>query len=94
MHGFAAKRPVADRVAQLRIGDQVHVERRGDEWVAVDDEGVLGHLRWQAAYDGRPDVNGMMIHFPAHGILRIRRLVLDAEGDVKDVGGEVVPIDS
>jgi hypothetical protein len=92
MHGFAAKRPVADRVAELRIGDEVRVERREDGWVAVDAEGVLGHLRWQAAYDDRPDVNGMMIHFSARGILRVRRLVLDADGKVKDVGGEVAPI--
>jgi len=69
MHGFAAKRPVADRVAQVRLGDELSVERRGDEWVALDDEGVVGTLRWLAVHDGRPDVNGVVIRFPTRGVL-------------------------
>jgi hypothetical protein len=63
-------------------------ETCGSRWTPK----VLGHLRWQAASDGRADVNGRMIHFPVRGILRVRRLVLDAVGNVKDVGGEVAPI--
>ena len=92
MHGFAAKRPVAARVADVRIGDELRVERRGDEWVELDDEGVVGTLRWLAAHDGRPDVNGMMIRFPACGILRVRRLVVGPDGVVKNVGRDVTPI--
>jgi hypothetical protein len=91
MHGFAVKRPIAARVSRLRIGDELHVERRGEEWVALDGEGVVGHLRWLAVDDGRPDVNGMVIRYPARGVLRVRRLLLDAEGAVKDVSGEVTP---
>jgi hypothetical protein len=91
MHGFAARRPVAARVSRLRIGNELQVERRGDEWVALDGEGVVGHLRWLAVDDGRPDVNGMVIRYPARGALRVRRLVIDPEGTVKDVGGEVTP---
>ncbi|MCW2682159.1 MAG: hypothetical protein JWP33_72 [Blastococcus sp.] len=83
MHGFATKRPIAARVSRLRIGD----ERRGDEWVALDGDGVVGHLRWLAVDDGRPDVNGMVIRYPARGVLQVQRLVIDPEGTVKDIGG-------
>jgi hypothetical protein len=91
MHGFAAKRPVAARVSQLRIGDELLVERRGDEWVALDNEGAVGTLRWRASQDGKPDVDGLVLRFPARGMLRVRRLVLGPDGVVKDVGGEVTP---
>jgi hypothetical protein len=91
MHGFAAKRPIAARVSEVRIGDELLVERREDEWVALDDEGVVGTLRWLAVHDGRPDVNGMMIRFPASGVLHVRRLVVGPDGVVKDVGGVVRP---
>jgi hypothetical protein len=91
MHGFAVKRPIAPRVAQVRIGDELRVERRGDEWVALDDEGVVGTLRWRTSDDGKPDVNGMVIRFPARGVLRVRRLVVGPDDVVKDAGGEVHP---
>ena len=58
MHGSAAKRPIAARVAQVRIGDELRVERRADEWVAMDDEGAVGTMRWQAVYDGKPPLAG------------------------------------
>ncbi len=91
MHGFAAKRPVAPRVSRVRIGDELCVERSGNEWVALDDEGVLGTLRWLAGDDGRPDVNGLILRFPACGVLRVQRLLLDRTGVVKDVAGYVAP---
>lgn len=94
MHGFAAKRPVSERVARVRIGDDLIVERRGAEWVALDYEGVvLGHLRWLASQDGKPDVNGLVLRYPARAVLRVRRLVLGPDDAVKDVGGEVVSLD-
>jgi hypothetical protein len=77
---LSAKRPIAPRIAQVRIGDEMRVECWGDEWVALDGGGVVGTLRWQAVYDGRPYVNGMMIRFPARGVLRARRLMLGSEG--------------
>jgi hypothetical protein len=96
MHGFAAKRPVAARVSRVRIGDELRVERRGDEWVALDDEGVVGHLRWTAAMDGEPvsyaETQGPWIRLPARGVLLVRRLVLGVDGMVEDVGGEVTPL--
>jgi hypothetical protein len=92
MHGFAAKRPIASRVSRVRIGDELRVERRSDEWVALDDEGVLGHLRWRPAEDGKVHpVTGVVIRLPVRGVLRIRRLVVGSDGVVKDVGGEVTP---
>lgn len=93
MHGFAAKRPIAARISAIRMGDELRVERQRDEWVALDDQGVIGHLRWQAAQDGKPDVLGVIIRYPKRGVLRVRRLLLDAHGGVKDVGGYVTPID-
>ncbi|WP_141437070.1 hypothetical protein [Blastococcus aggregatus] len=75
----------------MRIGDELRVERRGDGWVALDDEGVVGTLRWLASRDGKPDMNGLMLRFPAHGVLRVRQLVVGPDGLVKDVGGEVTP---
>ena len=95
MYGFAARRPISPRVARMRIGDELRVERQGDEWVALDDEGVIGHLRWRASSEGKPVVygqtDGPLIRLPARGILRVRRLVLDALGEVKDIGGDVAP---
>ncbi len=93
MHGFAAKAPVVERVAMVRIGDELRVERRGDVWVALDDDGVLGQLRWLPGYDGKLHaVTGLPIRLPAAGVLHVRRLVLDPDGIVKDIEGEVTPI--
>lgn len=64
----------------MRIGDEMRVECWGDEWVALDGEGVVDTLRWQAMYDGGPYVNDLMIRFHARGVLRVRRLVLGPEG--------------
>jgi hypothetical protein len=54
---------------------------------------VVGHLRWLAAGDGKPDVNGLTIRYAAQSVLRIRRLVVGPNGVAKDVAGEVRPSD-
>jgi len=93
MHGFAAKPPVVERVGMVRIGDELRVERRGNVWVALDNDGVLGQLRWRPGSDGKVHpVTGLPIRLPTAGVLHVRRLVLDADGIVKDIAGEVTPI--
>ena len=95
MHGFAARRPVSARVSEVRIGDQLTVERRGGEWVALDSQGVVGHLRWRPGDDGQVHaVTGVLLRLPARGTLQVRRLVVGPDGKVKDVGGEVTPTEA
>ncbi len=95
MHGFAARGPISPRVSRIRIGDELRVERHGDAWVALDEEGIIGQLRWRPSEEGKPVVHGVadgpLIRLPDRGVLRIRRLVLNRHGEVKDVGGDVAP---
>jgi hypothetical protein len=91
MHGFAAKHSIAPRVADIRIGDKLIVERQGKTWVALDDEGVVGHLRWSPGDDGRTAPDGTVLRFSATGTLHVRRLLIGPDGAVKDIGGDVSP---
>lgn len=93
MHGLSANAAVIERIARVRVGDELRVERRGNRWVALDDDEVLGQLRWLPGYDGKVHpVTGLPIRLPTAGVLHVRRLVLDPDGIVKDIGGEVTPL--
>lgn len=54
---------------------------------------VLGVLRWRPRDEGRRHaITGVAIRLPAHGVLRVERLVVSGGGTVVDVGGTVHPI--
>lgn len=92
MWGFAAKPVPSQRVADLKVGDRLRVERQGNRWVVTDAEGELGLLRWLPSDDGRRHaVTGAVIHLPAAGTLHVRQVVIDPSGRVKDIGGYVEP---
>jgi hypothetical protein len=94
MHGLALRHTKSQRVALVRIGDQLTVERDGKHWVCRDQHEVLGVLRWTPSLDGKADArNGHIIRLPERGTLTVERLVLSAEGGVIDFGGTVVPDD-
>lgn len=94
MHGLALRHAKSPRVALVRIGDQLEVERDGKHWVVRDQHEVLGVLRWTPSLDGRADArNGHIIRLPERGTLTVERLVLSAAGEVIDFGGTVVPHD-
>lgn len=92
VHGIAAKPAPSPRVAEVRIGDRLRIERLGDQWVVSDADGRLGILRWRSSDHGRRHaVTGKEVRLPHAGTLHVQRLVLNAEGEVKDLGGYVQP---
>lgn len=92
MHGLALRHDKSPRVALVRIGDRLKVERDDKRWLCRDQRGVLGVLRWRPGDDGRPDArNGHIIRLPKLGTLTVERLVISSEGEVIDFGGTVVP---
>jgi len=92
VHGLTRPSGISVRVAQVRIGDRLTVERHDRAWVVSDAAGVLGRLRWRPGDDGRVDARtGATIRYPATGVLHVERVVLSAEHDVVDVGGTVYP---
>lgn len=92
VHGLAAKPPPSSRVARIKIGDELRVERAGKRWTVSDAEGLIGNLRWTPGLDGRPhSVSGKPVHLPSKGILHVRKLHVDPEGIVTDIGGYVEP---
>ncbi|GIG92382.1 hypothetical protein [Plantactinospora endophytica] len=92
VHGLASKPVPSPRVADVRIGDRLRVERVGDQWTVRDREGQLGILRWRRADDGRRHaVTGKVVRLPHAGTLHVQRLVIDPQGAVKDIGGYVEP---
>ncbi len=94
VHGLSNQHAKSARVALVRIGDPLEVERDGRRWVVRDEREVLGVLRWKPSLDGRADArNGHIIRLPQRGTLTVERLVLSAEGAVIDFGGTVVPTD-
>lgn len=65
VHGLSAKGVRSERVANVRIGQHLTIERRGDHWFAADAHGTLGALRWSHTDEGRPyAVTGKPIRFP------------------------------
>ncbi len=87
VHGLAAKPPPSPRVANVRIGDALRVQRLGDRWVVFDMEGELGVLRWLPGDDARMHaVSGRQLRFPTQGHLVVQRLLLSPDGAVKDIG--------
>lgn len=92
MHGLAAKHEASPRVARVKIGDTLRIERVADHWTVSDGAGELGWCRWQPTDDGRVHaVTGLVMRFPSSGILHVQRLVVDRSGTVKDIGGYVEP---
>ncbi|MEU8170698.1 hypothetical protein AB0B97_29785 [Micromonospora sp. NPDC049004] len=92
VHGLAMKPAPLPRVADVRIGDRLRVERVGDQWTVSDGDGQLGILRWRRADDGkRHAVTGKVVRLPQAGMLHVQRLVIDQAGTVKDIGGYVEP---
>ncbi|HLS26761.1 MAG TPA: hypothetical protein VK063_12900 [Beutenbergiaceae bacterium] len=91
-HGLDSRRPRSERVAQVRIGDRLDVDREGDRWVVRDSTGDLGWLRWRAGDDGRQHAQtGVVIRLPDRGMLAVERVVVDDEGQVVDFAGTVHP---
>lgn len=90
VHGLAAG-STSRAVGDVRVGDELLVERRDDRWFVTTAEGVeLGRLRWGAALDGsKHAVSGRRIRLPATGVLVVERLLVSPDGVVKDLGGYV-----
>ncbi len=87
VHGVA-KGTGGARVAAVRIGDLLRIDRRGDHWFVSDDAGALGRLNWSRADEGRPyALAGKPIHFPDSAILEVRRLVVNTDGQVVNFAG-------
>lgn len=91
-HGLARPQGISPRVADVRIGDRLSVERHKRAWVVSDDDGVLGRLRWRPGDDGRvSEHTGVVIRLPASGVLHVERVLVSPEGKVIDVAGTVYP---
>lgn len=92
VHGLSGGAGIADRIANIGIGDRLRVQRTGDRWEVTDDRGRLGLLRWRASDDARRHAaTGVVVRLPASGTLHVQRLVVDASGKVRDIGGYVEP---
>ena len=94
--GLSARAVRAQRIVDVRPGDELMVERDGDHWVVSDERGYLGVLRWRPADDGkRHAVTGaVIISYPSRGTLHVQRVVLNRDGWVVDFGGVVIPVDA
>jgi hypothetical protein len=94
--GLSARAVRAQRIVDVRPGDELMVERGGDHWVVSDARGYLGVLRWRPALDGyRNAVTGaVIISYPSRGTLHVQRVVLNRDGWVVDFGGVVIPVDA
>lgn len=91
-HGLARPQGISSRVADVRIGDRLTVDRHEKAWVVSDSRGVLGRLRWRPGDDGRIHAQtGTVINLPARGTLVVERVVISAEGEVVDIAGTVYP---
>jgi len=92
LHGLAVKHERSPRVAKVKIGDKLCVERVGDHWVVSDANGELGWCRWLPSDDGKVHaVTGVVTHLPSSGTLHVERLRVDPSGKVIDFSGYVVP---
>lgn len=92
MHGLAAKPAPSERVQRVRVGDELQVQREGDRWYVLDSDGPIGQMRWKAGDEGRKHATtGVIVRYPAVASLHVRRLVLDPDGQVKDIGGTIHP---
>ena len=94
--GLSAKAVRAQRIVDVRPGDELMVERDGDHWVVSDEQGYLGVLRWRPAADGRRSAldEAVIISYPSRGTLHVQRIVINRDGSVVDFGGVVVPADA
>ncbi|GAA0545462.1 hypothetical protein GCM10010172_28890 [Paractinoplanes ferrugineus] len=91
MHGFSAKHPISSKVSKIKIGDSLIVLRRDKVWVASNNDGEIGTLRWTPATDGKAHaVTSDIIRLPATGTLHVCQVVQHL-GSVKDIMGYVVP---
>ena len=91
VHGLSSKAVRSNRVAAVRIGDSLAIERRGKHWFVSDAHGTLGALRWNEADEGRVHaVTGKTMHFPDTATLRVKRLAISADGYVVDFAGMVL----
>jgi hypothetical protein len=88
--GLATHAPRAPRIANVRIGQQLKVQREGDHWVVSDGQGYLGALRWRPA-DERHPVKAVLSKYPARGTLHVQTLVINPHGRVVNFGGVVNP---
>ena len=90
VHGLSTKGVRSNRVAGVRIGHQLTIQRRGNHWFVSDSHGVLGVLRWALGDEGRSHaVTGKPIHFPDDASLEVQRLVISKDGQVVDFAGMV-----
>ena len=92
--GLSTEAVKSQRIAGVRPGDELTVERDFDHWVVSDERGYLGTLLWFAADDGKNySVNGAVIRLPARGTLHVKTIVTNRDGCVIDFGGVVFPMD-
>ena len=84
VHGLSKRVDRAPEVANVRIGQEVQVERTDKHWLVIDDSGVvLGQLRWRGG-------DAQHSKYPARGVLHVTRLLKENDA-VVDFGGYVVP---
>jgi hypothetical protein len=92
VHVLARKPPPSNRVADVRIGDRLRVERVGNVWVVSDASGELGALRWRPSDDGKKHATtGRLVRLPQTGTLHVQQVLIDQQGTVKDIRCYVQP---
>lgn len=82
---------IPDRVARVRIDDELAVSFDGKHWWASVSEGVVGRLTWSLSREVAKSGRESPFVFPRHGLLVVRRLLLDEGGNVVNCGGFVRP---
>ena len=82
---------VPDRVASVRMGDELAVSFDGKHWWASSSEGVVGRLTWSLSLEEVKPWRESPVVFPRRGQLVVRRLLLHEGGDVVNCGGFVRP---
>jgi hypothetical protein len=80
-----------DRMAGVRMNDELTVSFDGKRWWASNMDGILGRLTWSLSREVAKPGRESPFVFPRRGQLVVRRLLLDEGGHVMNCGGFVHP---
>lgn len=82
---------VTDRVASVRIDDELVVSFDGKHWWASVVDGIVGRLTWSLSLEVPRPGHESPYALPRRGVLVVRRLLLNGDGAVVNCGGFVRP---
>lgn len=83
---------VTPLIANVRIGDELTVDRDGKHWWASSEAGPVGRLTWREEDPTRVTWFDYNVFYPTVGLLRVERLLISNGGAVVNCNGSVLPL--